>query len=47
MKKEYTKPIVEIVHIVITAGLLATSNNVKEYKRGNDVYIGDTDELSN
>ena len=47
MKKEYTKPIVEIVHIVITAGLLATSNDVHEYKRGDDVYIGDTDGISN
>ena len=44
MKKEYTKPIAEIVHIAITAGLLATSNNVNEYKRGNDIYIGDKDE---
>ena len=44
MKKEYTKPIVETVHIAITAGLLTASNSVNEYNRGNDIYIGDDDE---
>lgn len=43
MKKEYTKPIVETVHIAITAGLLTASNNVNEYKQGSDIYIGDDD----
>lgn len=45
MKKEYTKPIAETVHIAITAGLLAASNNnVNEYQRGNDILVGDDDE---
>lgn len=44
MKKEYTKPIVETVHIAITAGLLTASNSVNEYKQGSDIIIGDNDE---
>lgn len=43
MKKEYTKPIAETVHMAITAGLLTASNNVNEYQRGGDIYIGDND----
>jgi len=44
MKKEYTKPIAETVHMAITAGLLTASNNVNEYKRGNDILVGDDDD---
>lgn len=44
MKKEYIKPIVETVHIATAVGLLTASNNVNEYKRGSDIYIGDEDE---
>ena len=44
MKKEYTKPIAETVHIEITAVMLtASNNNVNEYQRGEDIYIGDND----
>lgn len=44
MKKEYTKPIAETVHMAITAGLLTASNNVNEYHRGSDIHVGDDDD---
>lgn len=44
MKKEYTKPVVMTVHIAGKSMLLAASNNVNEYKRGSDIYVGDDDD---
>ncbi len=44
MKKKYEKP---QIHAVLLHGptlMLGVSNTVNDYKQGDDIYVGDSDE---